>query len=233
MNVALDDRLLSVASFVRPGDAVIDVGTDHAYLPVYLLEAGIATRALATDINPGPLNNARETVAACGLENAISTALANGLDGAEDFEADTVMICGMGGELIADIIDRAPEMKDPAVRLILQPMTRRGSLASYLYKNGFEILSEAYSRDAGKYYVTLLVGYSGECREIDGLEAEFGSIATPCKNRAARLGYLRTRLAVLEKRRAGIGMSTTGGEDYTPHVEYVKKLIDLEERQEK
>lgn len=174
MNVALDDRLLSVASFVRPGDAVIDVGTDHAYLPVYLLEAGIATRALATDINQGPLNNARETVAAYGLENAISTALANGLDGAEDFGADTVMICGMGGELIADIIDRAPFVKDSHIRLILQPMTFGDHLRSYLLSHGFNILDEALSTDNGKLYFCICAEYDGIVREYSDVELLIG-----------------------------------------------------------
>ena len=231
--INISPRLLSAADFVRQDAILADIGTDHAYLPLFLLSEGRISRAFCSDINEGPLASARANAESAGLLDRVEFILADGADALLGRGVTDYAICGMGGELIADIIDRAPEMKDPAVRLILQPMTRRGSLASYLYKNGFEILSEAYSQDAGKYYVTLLVGYSGECREIDGLEAEFGSIATPCKNRAARLGYLRTRLAVLEKRRAGIGMSTTGGEDYTPHVEYVKKLIDLEERQEK
>lgn len=221
MNVALDDRLLSVASFVRPGDAVIDVGTDHAYLPVYLLEAGIATRALATDINPGPLNNARETVAACGLEHAISTALANGLDGAEDFEADTVMICGMGGELIADIIDRAPFVKDSHIRLILQPMTFGDHLRSYLLSHGFNILDEALSNDNGKLYFCICAEYDGISREYTPVELLIGR-----HNLARREDPLRAPIIAREIRRLEtvIRGKEQGGLDCTSERELLAVL---------
>ena len=131
----------------------------------------------------------------------------------------------MGGELIADIIDRAPEMRDSGVRLILQPMTRRGELVKYLFASGFSVLREAYSCDAGKYYVTLLAGYTGESLEIDECEAEFGRSATPCINKEAKRKYLLSRLAAYEKRLAGVERSRCGGTDYSGHVAYIKKLI--------
>ncbi len=231
--INISPRLLSAADFVRQDAILADIGTDHAYLPLFLLSEGRISRAFCSDINEGPLASARANAESAGLLDRVEFTLADGADALFGKGITDYAICGMGGELIADIIDRAPEMRDTKVQLILQPMTRRGTLVSYLYKNGFEVFSESYSEDAGKYYVTLLVGYSGECREIDGLEAEFGSIATPCKNRAAKIGYLRAKLSVFEKRRAGVEISATGGEDYTPHVEYIKKLIDLEERREK
>ena len=100
----------------------------------------------------------------------------------------------------------------------------------YHHITGVEVTEEAYSKDAGKHYVTLLARFSGECRDISELEAEFGIADTPARNTEAKIGYLKTKLAVFEKRRNGIERSTLGGEDYTPHVEYIKTLINEEER---
>ena len=228
--INISPRLLSAADFVRQDAILADIGTDHAYLPLFLLRAGRIVRAFCSDINEGPLDSARAHVGAAGYLDRVEFTLADGADALAGKGITDYTICGMGGELIADIIDRADEMRDPAVRLILQPMTRRGALVSYLYRNGFEVLEEAYSKDAGKHYVTLLVSYSGNCRDTSELEAEFGRADTPSRNPEAKLGYLKAKLGVFEKRRDGIERSTLGGEDYTPHVEYIKTLINEEER---
>lgn len=228
--INISPRLLSAADFVRQDAILADIGTDHAYLPLFLLRAGRIVRAFCSDINEGPLDSARAHVGAAGYLDRVEFTLADGADALAGKGITDYTICGMGGELIADIIDRADEMRDPAVRLILQPMTRRGVLVSYLYRNGFEVLEEAYSKDAGKHYVTLLVAYSGICRDVSELEAEFGRADTPARNSEAKLGYLKAKLGVFEKRRNGIERSTLGGEDYTLHVEYIKTLINEEER---
>ena len=228
--INISPRLLSAADFVRQDAILADIGTDHAYLPLFLLRAGRIVRAFCSDINEGPLDSARAHVGAAGYLDRVEFTLADGADALAGKGITDYTICGMGGELIADIIDRADEMRDPAVRLILQPMTRRGVLVSYLYRNGFEVLEEAYSKDAGKHYVTLLVAYSGICRDVSELEAEFGRADTSARNSEAKLGYLKAKLGVFEKRRNGIERSTLGGEDYTLHVEYIKTLINEEER---
>ena len=228
--INISPRLLSAADFVRQDAILADIGTDHAYLPLFLLRAGRIVRAFCSDINEGPLDSARANIGAAGYLDRVEFTLADGADALAGKGITDYTICGMGGELIADIIDRADEMRDPAVRLILQPMTRRGALVSYLYRNGFKVLEEAYSKDAGKHYVTLLVSYSGNCRDTSELEAEFGRADTPSRNPEAKLGYLKAKLGVFEKRRDGIERSTLGGEDYTPHVEYIKTLINEEER---
>ena len=228
--INISPRLLSAADFVRQDAILADIGTDHAYLPLFLLRAGRIERAFCSDVNEGPLDSARANIGAAGYLDRVEFTLADGADALAGKGITDYTICGMGGELIADIIDRADEMRNPAVRLILQPMTRRGALVSYLYKNGFEVLEEAYSKDAGKHYVTLLVAYSGICRDTSELEAEFGRADTSARNSEAKLGYLKAKLGVFEKRRNGIERSTLGGEDYTLHVEYIKTLINEEER---
>ncbi|MBQ9121524.1 MAG: SAM-dependent methyltransferase [Clostridia bacterium] len=198
MNIKLDDRLLSAASYVKPNAVVIDVGTDHAYLPVYLLEAGIAKRALATDVNLGPLNNAKETIVAHGLEDCISTAIANGLEGAETFSADTVMICGMGGELIADIIDRAPFVKEQKVRLILQPMTFGDHLRKYLLSHGFNIIDERLSTDNNKLYSCLCAEYDGIVREYSEVELLIGRCNLERHEDPLRTAFIEREIRKLE-----------------------------------
>ena len=101
-------------------------------------------------------------------------------------------ICGMGGELIAEIISRAPHLYDGKVNLSLQPMSRQATLRKFLASEGFSISTESYSFDAGKYYVCLLATYTGERREIDEIEAELGSSGSEYINRDARIGYLNT-----------------------------------------
>ena len=230
--INISPRLLSAADFVRQDAILADIGTDHVYLPLFLLSEGRIKKAFCSDVNEGPLASARANAEAAGLLDKVEFTLADGADALGGRGITDYAICGMGGELISDIIGRAEDMRSPDVRLILQPMTRRGALAHFLYENGFEIIREEYSRDAGKYYVTLLVAYTGKLREIDELEAEFGRSGTPCKNLTAKIGYLKTKLASFEKRLAGVSRAKSGGIDYTVHVKYLKDLITEAERTE-
>lgn len=203
MNFKLDDRLHSVAFFVKEGSAIIDVGTDHAYLPIHLVEVGTAVRALATDINEGPLKNAEDNVRTHGLSDRISLRLANGLDGAEDFGADTVLICGMGGELIADILERAPFVKNGGIRLILQPMTFGDRLREYLLSNGFRILDEALSTDNKKLYTCICAEYDGIRREYDEVELLIGRCNIEKRDEPLRRPFIEREVRKLTKIRDG------------------------------
>ena len=149
----LDARLLSVAKFVREGAYACDIGTDHAYLPVYLVLIGRAVRALASDINKGPVERAKISVSKYGVSDKIDVILSAGLDGAADYPVTDIIIAGMGGELIASIIDAAKWTRDCKYRLILQPMTHPELLRAYLIDNGFDIKDEDIVPDKdGKIY---------------------------------------------------------------------------------
>lgn len=156
-----DNRLLSAVPYLTRGGRCIDVGTDHAYLPIYLVSEGIVSRAVACDINQGPLESAKEHIRAAGLENQIDTFLTDGLQGLDDFGADDIMIFGMGGELIIKILQEAPWVRDEGVGLILQPMSRANLLREYLVENGFEILGESLSR-SGRIYQTIHACFCGK-----------------------------------------------------------------------
>lgn len=174
-NFTLDGRLSSAAKFVRQGARFADIGTDHAYLPIFLLLSGRIDYAFASDINEGPLRSAVENARCAGVLDKMEFALADGLDAIADKGITDVAICGMGGELIARIIEDAPFTKDSSLRLILQPMSKFAHLRRSLASLGYEIEEEQYSLSQGKYYLTLCAHYTGKIREIDDLEAEFGN----------------------------------------------------------
>ena len=128
----LSPRLLAVAELVREGAYVADVGTDHAYLPIYLCLSGKARGAVASDINEGPVQRAKLNIASHKLEDKILVLHTDGLRRVDILCPDDVMICGMGGELIAEIISGAEWLKKRRNRLILQPMTQADKLRDYL-----------------------------------------------------------------------------------------------------
>ncbi|MBQ9415265.1 MAG: SAM-dependent methyltransferase [Clostridia bacterium] len=172
----LGERLETAIPYVRQGDRVIDVGTDHAYLPIALVQREIASAVLATDVRPGPLEMALANIAALGLERRIALKQNDGLAGLEWFSPDTVLLFGMGGELIVEILDKAPFVKQPPVRLVLQPMTHAEILRSWLSRSGFSFLGETISRERGKYYQTICAAYTGECRELSTADAYLGPV---------------------------------------------------------
>lgn len=221
-NTTLDARLSCAASFVRVGAVLADIGTDHGYLPIFLLSRGVIERAVLCDVNSGPLASARENVGAAGLLSRCEFVLTDGAAALDGRGITDYTVCGMGGELIADIIDRAPHLFDPAVRLILQPMTRVERLRPYLCSHGFEILEERYSFADGKYYVCLLVGFSGTPCEISDELAYLGADLVHEGDREEYLGYLQARKRSLE--RAYNGKLKSGEKD--TKIEHILRLID-------
>ena len=135
----LSPRLEMVASLIRKGSRIADIGTDHAYLPAYLLMNNTVKKALACDVSKGPLLNAEKTAKLFGLEDRIELRLSDGFDRIEPGEADDFIICGMGGSLIAELLERAPWLKDEKYRLIIQPQSHSNDVRKFLTENGFEI----------------------------------------------------------------------------------------------
>ena len=170
----IDARLLSAASFVREGAIVADIGSDHAYLPIYLVQNKRAVRAVAADINAGPIENARLNVEAAGLSRLISLELCDGLHGIEKYSPTDIIICGMGGELIERIITEAPYAKNGGIRLILQPMSKQEILRAYLLREGYNIIDEKLSKDDGRTYVCICAEYDGAVREYSDAELLLG-----------------------------------------------------------
>lgn len=175
-NIIPDGRLGRAADFVREGAVVADIGTDHAYLPIYLLIQGKIKFAVASDINRGPLDSARRNAERYGLTDKMRFTLANGLDGLplEEDGVTDIVICGMGGELIAQIISASEYTKKAGVHLILQPMSYPERLREYLAKNGYRIIDEGLCEAAGKRYTCILAEYDGVERDFTQTEYLLG-----------------------------------------------------------
>ncbi len=158
--IRLDKRLKMAADEVRPGKRIADIGTDHAYLPAYLIENGICPSAIAADIGKGPLENAKKVVSTSPLLNEkIELRLSDGLEKISPDEADDIVIAGMGGILIKDILTKAPWVKDEEKRLILQPMSHAEDVRRYLCENGFEIIKEKASNDSKHSYLVIVAEF--------------------------------------------------------------------------
>lgn len=206
--LSLDARLSCVAALVRQGAVLADIGTDHAYLPLSLLEAGRISSAICSDVNEGPLARAKEHAALTPYMDRMRFRLCDGLADLSGEEMDDIVIAGMGGELIASILERAPFVRDARYRLILQPMTKQEHLRTYLDENGFSILREAYATAEGKHYLTLLVEYTGQVRTPTPLEALVGRFPFDASD-ASMCAYLdgkrRSLLSAIDgKRRGGV-----------------------------
>ena len=158
----LGPRLKAVAELVSSGAILADVGTDHGYLPIYLLECGKIERAVLSDVNEGPLKKAKDNVKLHNLEERVEFCLTNGAKALAGLGITDYAVCGMGGELIARIIEDAPWVKSENKRLILQPMTNADTLRKYLCGNRFTIIEETLSEQSGKLYVTLCCEWTGE-----------------------------------------------------------------------
>lgn len=152
--IHLSSRLLAVAELVPPGGHVIDVGTDHGMLPVWLVQTGRAEHVWASDLRSGPLQSAERLIAETGTGERIDLRLTDGLQGFSADDADTVVIAGMGGETMVSILAAAPWLHE-GVSLILQPQSKQGVLRRWLAENGFTVTCERLVRDAGRIYPIL------------------------------------------------------------------------------
>jgi len=174
----LTPRLKTVAGMVRPGGIIADIGTDHAYLPVYLVKSGLNPKVLACDISEGPLERAKKTVLDYGAQDKVGLMLCDGLDGVD--YADDIVIAGMGGELIAKILCRCAFVRDFRVALVLQPMTAVPELRSFLCKSGFEIKKESVAQEGTKLYVVMAVAFTGKINEPDEYFCLTGLLPQSC-----------------------------------------------------
>ena len=153
----LSKRLYAVAGLVTEGASVADIGTDHGYVPIYLVESGIASKVIALDVNQGPLNRARMHIVGHGLGDRIETRLSDGLAMIRPGEVDTVIASGMGGPLTIRILQEGKEVADQLNALILQPQSEICRVRRFLTENGYQIEQEDMVLEDGKYYPVMRV----------------------------------------------------------------------------
>ena len=169
----ISKRLETVASFVPQGAVLLDVGSDHAYLPIELVEKGHIDRAIAGEVVVGPYQSAVKNVESHGLTEKIQVRLANGLAAFEEADPVSVItIAGMGGRLIATILEDGLDKLATVERLILQPNNREDELRSWLQEHGFQIIAESILEEAGKFY-EIIVAEAGEMN-LSATDVRFG-----------------------------------------------------------
>ena len=221
--IKISKRLCTAASYVRDGAVVADIGTDHAYLPIYLALSNKISRAIASDINEGPINKARENITKHNLNDKIFTCVANGLDGIEIHTPTDIVICGMGGELIAQIIDKSEYAKKQGVRLILQPMTSIKELREYL-QNGFSVIDEDIVYEDNKIYQIICVEYDGVARKFNDIQLELGAVNIEKGGDLFNM-LLNSTIKKREKKLKGLIVGGYNTEETEREIEDLKKLF--------
>ena len=215
----LSKRLDAVASLVTPGYTVADVGCDHGWVPIFLVENGIAPKAFAMDVRKGPLSIAGEHVREAGLENRITLFLSDGLTALSAGDADCIIIAGMGGPLIRRILKEGEAVAKSAKELILSPHSEWAQCRRFFAEQGYETLDEQMVEEDGKYYLIVKLKPKEEAfgEEADSaLALEYGAFLLKRKDPVLR-DYLmkeqNTLMLLLEKLTAQDDLGRQGNTD--------------------
>ncbi len=177
---SLSPRLKLIASLVPACSVPVDVGTDHGYIPAWLLKNGVVHRCFATDINKGPLASAASTLEDAGVRKQCELILCDGLAGCAQGCADIVIIAGMGGENISGILERAPWVKNCEL-ILLQPMSKSEKLRSWLAENEYEIFDERLVMDGGKIYPVICAKGADRVCALSAAEKHTGRLCLVLK----------------------------------------------------
>lgn len=202
MTITLTRRLQAVADLVPHNCRFADIGTDHAYLPVWLIQNHIITHAIAGDIRPGPLDRAKETARRFGCTDRLSFRLSDGLQAVNEGEADCIAIAGMGGEMIISILQAAPWTRQ-GVRLILQPQSNLPELRRWLSGNGYRIRQEQCLWEEGHWY-SVLLAEAGESRTVWTPGASMAGDPATWVSEPQRSEYLRFLLQRTQRELDGL-----------------------------
>lgn len=226
--IKLSKRLLMVSNMVRKNSVVADIGTDHAYLPVYLIQKGICKKAIAADLRKMPLKNAETTVRESGLENSVTLILSDGLDNIPENSATDITLTGMGGDLISDILSRPTWLKSNKIRVIAQPQTHSECVRKFFIENGFEIIREDACIDDDRNYICICADYTGNIREYD-FGFEYYGLLPQCNNPSAG-EYLEHQRNRFYKRATSLKNAGQNDEESNFLYKLVKKFDEILEK---
>ncbi len=219
----LSKRLSLIASLVNEGSSVCDVGTDHGYLPAFLYLSGKYKSVCATDINEKPLTSARANLERFGVDG-VKLILCDGLAGITRQDADTVIIAGMGGEVISGIIDRAAFLRDNTVSLILQPTTAAKELRHFLAQNGFAVESETALSENGKIYSVMCVRFMDKAYDISDIQSLIG-ILKPIDDDSK--AYIQKQYRIAQKCADQLRSAQNKKEEYNYYLKLSEKLKNI------
>ena len=216
----LSKRLQAVADLVSEGLVVADVGTDHGYIPIYLIETKKSPKAFAMDVNKGPLLRAKKHIAEHGLETRIETRLSDGVRALKKDECDCVVVAGMGGALTIKIMEEGKDIFRSLKEFVLQPQSELQKVRAYLYQNEYSIVEENMVLDDGKFYPMFRV-INGQSEEYDAIELCYGKLLLEQKN-AVLKNFLEKEKAVKELILSNLEQS------FGEHIETRRKEIQEE-----
>lgn len=188
----LSKRLETITKYVPKNSITADIGTDHGYIPVYLIKNGISKRVIGSDISPGSLEKIRDYVIETDTQNEIDIRLGDGIQVLKPYEVDTVVIAGMGGILMTDILEENRKLRDSFVRYVLQPMVGVKELREYLYNNGFKIVAEDLLFEEEKYYEVIVVEKGLE-RKMEAIDFDI-SLGLREKNHPVLRDYINYKI---------------------------------------
>lgn len=194
----LDTRLFAAAELLGTGNTLADIGSDHAFLPIYMLKNQRIAHAIITDINDMPLKNSMDHVNQYRMQNYCEFRKGSGLEIIKDGDADLISICGMGGDLIATIIKNGIDTAKSAEKLVLQPMTNHALLRKNITEMGFRIIDEKMIRDRHLFYQIFSVQKGDEKQYKNEIDFEFSPLLRYNKDETMR-EYIQFQLRVQRK----------------------------------
>ncbi len=218
--IKLTQRLSAAASLVKGGGIVADIGTDHGYLPIYLIQSGKIEKAIAADIGKMPLENARKSVAQYELSDRIELRLSDGLNSFKENEVDEIVFAGMGGTLIAEKLKETPWIKNEKLHFVFQPQSRAEDLREFLFANGFEIGEEIATREGNRFYIAFDAFYTGNISEFTSADCFLGRLP---KTEDAKI-HIKKQINRLQKRYDAL---CEKGETDQELFETIQKLKDF------
>ena len=209
MKIPISPRLKAIADEVILTGTVADIGTDHGYLPVYLVKRKGLSRVIATDVNQDPLNKARRVIQLYKLQPHIDLRLGDGLEVLQPGEASTIIIAGMGGVLISELLDKGSATAQKAEKRIRQAVQGRKELRRYLLNKGYEIIKEKLIQEKHRFYVVLSAHFMNKpVQQVDPLTLEIGAFILQ-QDPAVTQAFLRRKIRITENKRRGMLRSET------------------------
>lgn len=241
----LSDRMIAVAGMVTPGKVLADIGCDHAYTAIYMVEKGLAQRVIAMDIGAGPIDIAKKNINASGLSDKITTRLSDGFEALSVGETEGAVIAGMGGNLIIRILEKGAGIIVPGYELVLSPQSDIGLVRKYLRQNGYIIKKEIIIFDHKKMYNIMQVLYQGtvsaknetpdhyegmedsDNSDIEEIYDEYGEYLLKHPTRE----YKEYIFKEIEKKKMLISrLLECGGENASERLEIIKKELGKAEK---
>lgn len=219
--MTLSPRLAATASLVSGGGNIVDVGTDHAYLPAHLILTKKIPFAIAADVRQSPLDNARDTVVKYKLQKKIELRLSDGLKEIKPDEVKEIVFAGMGGTLIAEKLKECNWIKNAKYHFIFQPQSKAEDLREFLYSNGFEINKELAVNEGNRYYITFDAYYTGKIESFTLSDCFIGKLPKTVEAKA----HLKMQLNRLEKKYNALKHREENTEDLEKLIDDLKGFI--------